>query len=201
MIVVLAIGCGFLLWNLFGKFKPAEVTSKDMNQPPMTIDTSTSYSAILHTDKGDITIALDSKNAPVTVNNFVYLSKKGLYDKTIFHRVIKGFMIQGGDPDGNGTGGPGYTFADENLGGDYKRGIVAMANSGPNTNGSQFFIMHKDTDMDKLYVIFGKVTKGMDVVDTIATATVHPSGSGEDSDPDEPVHITSIEVSVGSRTQ
>lgn len=187
MIVILALACIALIWNLFSK--------KPMNKSPeMTIDDKKRYGAVLHTDKGDVTISLDAKHAPRTVSNFISLSRKNFYDNTIFHRVINGFMIQGGDPNGNGTGGPGYQFDDENLGGDYKRGIVAMANSGPNANGSQFFIMHKDTDMDKLYVIFGSVTHGLDVVDRIATASVHMSTTGENSAPDEPVRISSIEI-------
>jgi len=97
------------------------------------------YTAILKTEKGDITIALNSDQTPITVNNFVTLAKKGFYNKTIFHRVIKGFMIQGGDPKGDGTGGPGYKFADEPFTGEYTRGTIAMANSGPNTNGSHFW--------------------------------------------------------------
>lgn len=124
--------------------------------------------AVLHTEKGNITISLNTDQTPITVNNFVTLAKKGFYNKTIFHRVIKGFMIQGGDPNGDGTGGPGYKFADEPFTGEYTRVTVAMANSGPNTNGSQFFIMHKDNPLPKNYVIFGKVISGMETVDAIA---------------------------------
>ena len=164
--------------------------------PAMTVDMKKTYTAILHTDDGDITIALHVKDTPITVNNFVYLSNKGFYTNTIFHRVIAGFMIQGGDPKGNGTGGPGYQFADEQITGSYTRGTVAMANSGPNTNGSQFFIVQQDTDLPKNYVIFGDVTAGMGSVDTIATSAVHAGPSGEDSVPDAPVHIKNIEIKV-----
>jgi len=152
------------------------------------------YTAILKTEKGDITIALNSDQTPITVNNFVTLAKKGFYNKTIFHRVIKGFMIQGGDPKGDGTGGPGYKFADEPFTGEYTRGTIAMANSGPNTNGSQFFIMHADNPLPKNYVIFGKVISGMETVDAIAESPVQPSSSGESSSPLTPVKILSVEI-------
>jgi len=111
----------------------------------MTIDKSKAYSAVLETSKGDITIEFTTKKTPITVNNFITLARKDFYDNTIFHRVIKGFMIQGGDPKGNGTGGPGYTFDDEKFDGEYLRGTVAMANAGPNTNGSQFLLYRKIT--------------------------------------------------------
>ncbi len=160
----------------------------------MTIDKTKSYSAILNTTAGIIEIKLNAAITPITVNNFVTLAKKGFYDGTIFHRVIKGFMIQGGDPKGDGTGGPGYTFPDEPFEGEYTRGTIAMANAGPNTNGSQFFIMHQDYDLPKNYVIFGSVTSGLDVVDKIATAEVTGSGSGEASKPVTPVKINSVKI-------
>jgi cyclophilin family peptidyl-prolyl cis-trans isomerase len=137
---------------------------------------------------------LNTNQTPKTVNNFVTLAKKGFYNNTIFHRIIKGFMIQGGDPKGDGTGGPGYKFDDEPFAGEYTRGIIAMANAGPNTNGSQFFIMHNDNPLPKNYVIFGKVTAGLEVVDAIAEAPVEPSFSGEMSTPVTPVKILSIDV-------
>ncbi|OGK20114.1 peptidylprolyl isomerase [Candidatus Roizmanbacteria bacterium RIFCSPHIGHO2_01_FULL_39_8] len=160
----------------------------------MEIDTTKKYSAILHTEKGDITIELTPDKTPITVNNFVSLARKGFYNNTIFHRVIKGFMIQGGDPDGNGTGGPGYRFEDEKFEGEYTRGAIAMANAGPNTNGSQFFIMHQDNELEKLYVIFGKVSEGMDVVDIIAEAPVQKNAQGESSVPVSPVKVLSIDI-------
>ena len=159
---------------------------------PMEIDTKKQYEAILKTDVGDITISLTASATPVTVNNFVALARRNFYDNTIFHRVIKGFMIQGGDPNGNGTGSPGYTFADEPFTGEYKRGTVAMANAGPNTNGSQFFIMHADYPLPKSYVIFGNVIQGIESVDTIATAQTKPGGEG--STPVAPVKVTSVEI-------
>ncbi len=171
------------------------MSPKTFDQPPaMQIDQNKKYSAVLKTTAGDITIELNAKTTPITVNNFVFLAKNNFYDNTIFHRVIKGFMIQGGDPKGDGTGGPGYRFADESITGDYTRGTVAMANAGPNTNGSQFFIMHADYNLPKNYVIFGKVTSGIDVVDKIANAPVQMSPSGEDSQPVTPIKITAVEV-------
>ncbi|MCW1887938.1 MAG: peptidylprolyl isomerase [Candidatus Moranbacteria bacterium] len=159
----------------------------------MDIDAATkSYEATLKTSKGDITIALQADKTPITVNNFVFLSRKNFYNNTPFHRTINGFMIQGGDPTGTGTGGPGYKFNDESFTGEYTRGTVAMANSGPNTNGSQFFIMHKDTALPKSYVIFGNVTKGIEVVDAIATAPTKPGGEG--SSPVELVYIQSVTI-------
>ncbi len=169
--------------------------AEGLPKPKMQIDKTKKYQAVLKTSEGEIVIDLNAKETPITVNNFVYLARKGFYNGTIFHRVIKGFMIQGGDPKGDGTGGPGYTFADEPFNGDYTRGTVAMANAGPNTNGSQFFIMHKDNTLPKNYVIFGKVSKGMDVVDKIAEAPVkYNPNSGEQSIPVNPVIVNSIQI-------
>lgn len=171
------------------------VKSNKIGEPPsMQIDTAKTYTAILKTTDGDITISLNAKETPITANNFVSLSRDKFYDNTIFHRVINGFMIQGGDPNGNGSGGPGYKFADEPFTGEYTRGTVAMANSGPNTNGSQFFIMHADSPLPKNYVIFGNVVAGMDAVDKIAEAPVTANSSGEQSKPITPVKITSVEI-------
>jgi cyclophilin family peptidyl-prolyl cis-trans isomerase len=156
----------------------------------MQINTKKQYTATLKTSEGDIKIKLYADKTPITVNNFVYLAKQSFYNNTIFHRVIDGFMIQGGDPLGNGTGGPGYKFDDEKFDGEYKRGIIAMANAGPNTNGSQFFIMHKDNPLPKNYVIFGEVTEGLDVVDKIATAETTYGAMGERSKPVNPVKVT-----------
>lgn len=164
-----------------------------LSQPDMIIDPSKNYSAILKTTKGDITIDLNEKMTPITVNNFVYLSRENFYNNVIFHRVIEGFMIQGGDPTGTGAGDPGYRFDDEPFEGEYTRGTVAMANSGPNTNGSQFFIMHQDNPLPPAYVIFGRVTSGMDVVDAIATDQVTMSPSGVDPSPSTPVNPTVIQ--------
>jgi cyclophilin family peptidyl-prolyl cis-trans isomerase len=136
------------------------------------------HTITIETNKGTIVFETYDSDAPNTVNNFISLANKGYYKDVIFHRVIKNFMIQGGDPTGTGRGGPGYTFADElNPSTDsyktgYKRGVVAMANAGPNTNGSQFFIMHQDTPLPNAYTIFGHVVSGMDVVDAIANVPV-----------------------------
>lgn len=178
------------------KVQPQQTMPTKPAAPSSTvdIDTEKTYTAILHTDAGDITIELNAGSTPVTVNNFVSLAKKGFYDNTVFHRVIKGFMIQGGDPKGDGTGGPGYRFDDEPFEGEYSRGTVAMANAGPNTNGSQFFIMHADFDLPKNYVIFGKVTSGMEVVDAIASAPVRANSFGEESTPVTPVKVLTVDI-------
>lgn len=170
------------------------IESMNKNAPEMQIDPQKTYQAVLKTDLGDITIEFDTQNTPITSNNFISLARDGFYDGTIFHRTIENFMIQGGDPQGNGTGDPGYRFDDEYLEGEYVRGTVAMANSGPDTNGSQFFIIHKDYPLPNSYVIFGSVVEGMDVVDQIATAEVKTSFSGEASVPVNPVAIESIEI-------
>ena len=159
-------------------------------------------SATLSTELGDIELDLFTTDAPKASQNFIDLAKKGYYDDVIFHRVIPGFVIQGGDGQYGkksalersrvGTGGPGYTFADEPIRGDYVRGAVAMANAGPNTNGSQFFICQADLTgkLPKNYTLFGQVTKGMDVVDKIVNA---PRNSRDL--PDEPVAITGVSIS------
>jgi cyclophilin family peptidyl-prolyl cis-trans isomerase len=155
----------------------------------MTIDPAKTYSATISTTAGDMTIDLLPGDAPKTVNNFVFLARDGYYNDVIFHRVIKGFMIQGGDPTGTGSGGPGYKFADEPVKRPYNRGTVAMANAGPNTNGSQFFIMHSDYGLPPNYTIFGQLTSGEDVLDAIATAPKGPNDR-----PNDPVKITGVSV-------
>ncbi len=142
------------------------------SQPPaMQIDPSKKYRAVMHTEKGDITIELFAAQAPKTVNNFVFLAREGFYNNTTFHRVLRGFMVQGGDPRGTGTGGPGYTFNDEPGALALKHdsaGILSMANAGPNTNGSQFFITHGPTPhLNGKHGVFGTVVGGMDVVNAI----------------------------------
>jgi cyclophilin family peptidyl-prolyl cis-trans isomerase len=133
------------------------------------------------TAKGDIVFKLYDADAPKTVSNFVYLTNGGYYDGLTFHRREEGFVIQGGDPSGNGTGGPGYKFEDEKVTRKYTKGIVAMANAGPNTNGSQFFIMLDDNSLPPQYTVFGEVTKGMDVVAKIAVGDVMTKVSVEDA--------------------
>ncbi len=163
-------------------------------QKTMIIDKEKKYTAVLQTEKGVIEMVLNVKDTPRTAENFIKLANKDFYNGTIFHRVVRGFMIQGGDPKGDGTGGPGYTFTDEPFKGEYTRGTVAMANAGPNTNGSQFFIMHQDYPLPKNYVIFGQVTKGIEAVDQIASAEVVAGPGGEKSKPVEPVKVRSVEI-------
>ena len=142
--------------------------------PPMTIDQNKKYTTTIKTNYGDIVLQLFPKDAPVTVNNFVFLARQGFYDGVKFHRVVKGFVIQGGDPTGTGTGGPGYRFADEKITRDYIAGTLAMANAGADTNGSQFFITLVDLSsrLPKKYTIFGQVTSGFDVVQKIGNVPV-----------------------------
>ncbi len=146
--------------------------AKRYAQPPaMSIDPNKRYEATFHTSRGDFTAELFARQAPVTVNNFVFLARDGFYSNTTFHRVIKGFMAQGGDPQGTGTGGPGYQFNDERgalaLPHD-SAGILSMANAGPNTNGSQFFITFGPTPhLNGRHGVFGRVISGMDVVNSI----------------------------------
>ncbi|MDO8626703.1 MAG: peptidylprolyl isomerase [Candidatus Magasanikbacteria bacterium] len=168
-------------------------TTANTNKP-MEFDAKKHYTALLKTSAGDIEIALNFGQTPNTVKNFVDLARKNFYDNTIFHRVLKGFMIQGGDPEGDGTGGPGYRFDDELFTGEYTRGTVAMANAGPNTNGSQFFIMHADYPLPKNYTIFGQVIKGLEVVDKIATSEVKSGTSGEPSTPVAPTVVKSVVI-------
>jgi cyclophilin family peptidyl-prolyl cis-trans isomerase len=142
---------------------------------PTVLNKNNMHEVTIKTNYGDIVFQTYDADAPLAADNFVTLASKGFYNTLTFHRVIKGFMIQGGDPKGTGTGGPGYSFADElnpqtvSYHKGYVRGTVAMANSGPDTNGSQFFIMHQDYPLDHKYTIFGHVIKGLDVVDKIAT--------------------------------
>ena len=166
---------------------------KQWSAPPaMSIDTSASYTAVINTTAGPITIELLTGDAPNTVNNFVFLARQGFYDNVIFHRTIPGFMIQGGDPTGTGGGGPGYRFADEPVNRPYSRGVMAMANAGPNTNGSQFFLMHADYPLQPNYTIFGQTVAGLETIDTIATAPTQTDGEG--SSPVNPVTIQSVEI-------
>ena len=160
--------------------------------PPLTIDPGSSYTAVLSTSAGSITVELLPEEAPNTVNNFVFLARQGFYNNVTFHRTIEGFMIQGGDPTGTGGGGPGYRFADEQVQRPYSRGVLAMANAGPNTNGSQFFIMHADYPLPPNYTIFGQSVAGLETIDAIATAPTQPGGEG--STPVNPVVIQSVEI-------
>ncbi|HEU4572023.1 MAG TPA: peptidylprolyl isomerase [Candidatus Limnocylindrales bacterium] len=158
-------------------------------------DQQAATGATIHTTKGDIEVEVFPGDAPKAANNFLDLARKGFYDGVIFHRVVPGFVIQGGDPTGTGRGGPGYTFEDEPFSGDYERGTLAMANAGPNTNGSQFFICLADLRgrLPKNYTVFGRVTGGMDVVDAIAAGR-----TGANDRPVEPVTMTSVDVAPGT---
>ena len=136
--------------------------------PPMTIDTSKHYTATIETEKGDLVLELFASDVPVTVNNFVFLAGEGFYDRTTFHRVIPGFVAQGGDPTGTGTGTPGYYFADEFTEHTHIAGALSMANSGPNTNGCQFFITYTpQPHLDGKHTVFGQLIEGIDVLERI----------------------------------
>ena len=160
--------------------------------PPMCIDPSKRYTAVMKTSKGDMTIALDPGAAPKTVNNFVVLARYHYYDGIVFHRIIPGFVLQGGDPQGDGRGGPGYRFEDElPAPGRYELGSLAMANAGPDTNGSQFFVISgpDGVRLPPQYSLFGKVVAGLDVVATIDA--IGTPGAGK---PKEPVTIESVTI-------
>ena len=152
------------------------MTQKQWNTPPeMQIDPKKDYRLSMETNRGTIELDLYPQHAPKTVNNFVFLAQEGFYDGIKFHRVIRNFMIQGGDPTGSGRGGPGYKFGDETAGNPLKHaaGVISMANSGPNTNGSQFFITHApQPHLDGKHTVFGKVVSGMDVVNAIRQGDV-----------------------------
>jgi cyclophilin family peptidyl-prolyl cis-trans isomerase len=152
-------------------------------------------SATLHTNRGSIGLELFEDDAPKTVENFVKLASDGFYDGVIFHRVIPNFMIQGGDPTGTGRGGPGYTFEDEFNDNKVVRGALAMANAGPNTNGSQFFIVTAEATpwLDGKHTVFGRVTEGMDVVDTISNVA-----TDSDDRPHDEVTIERVELSTSA---
>lgn len=170
--------------------------------PEMVIDEGANYYAVISTNKGEMTFELNTEAAPVTVNNFICLAANDYYDVTPFHRVIAGFMVQGGDPTGTGAGGPGYQFEDELPGDDldYTRGTLAMANAGPDTQGSQFFIVHQDLNggLAKDYTIFGQMVDGGDVLDDIADTAVVPGPSGEPSMPAEFLVIEDVTIKRAS---
>ncbi len=187
IIAVFVLIAGYYLWSRYHSEESAmnQNSVKDSTTAENTTTTQSlknlMHTITIETNKGNIVFETYDKDAPNTAKNFVDLANKGFYNGLIFHRVIKDFMIQGGDPKGNGTGGPGYSFADEldpttaSYQEGYKRGVVAMANSGSDTNGSQFFIMHADYPLPNKYSIFGRVVKGIEVVDTIVNSK---TGSG-----------------------
>jgi len=166
--------------------------------PQMTIDKNKTYSATVKTNYGEFIIQLLPKEAPLAVNNFVFLCRQGFYDGVKFHRIMKGFVIQGGDPTGTGSGSPGYRFADEKVTRNYIPGTLAMANSGSNTNGSQFFITLADltSSLPKDYTIFGVVSQGFEIVQKIGALPVkaNPQMRGEVSQPTVDVHIDTITI-------
>ena len=162
--------------------------------PEMGIDPSKRYTATMETSMGTLVIALDPIAAPITVNNFVFLAAQHYYDGIIFHRIINGFVCQGGDPDGNGRGGPGYKFVDElPKPGKYQIGSLAMANAGPNTNGSQFFLISgpSGVQLPPAYSLFGQVVKGLDIVEMMQNV---PTGPGDR--PKDDVVIRSVTITV-----
>jgi cyclophilin family peptidyl-prolyl cis-trans isomerase len=164
---------------------------KFKSEPPMGVDVAKRYTAVMQTSKGDMTITLDPAAAPRTVNSFVFLARYHYFDGIVFHRIIPGFVLQGGDPTGSGSGGPGYRFADElPAAGRYEVGSLAMANAGPDTNGSQFFVISgpDGVRLPPSYSLFGKVVKGLD---TVATIDAVGTASGR---PTEDVVITSVTI-------
>lgn len=166
------------------------------SEPPVnTLDQAKTYTATVATNKGTFAIELFDEEAPVAANSFVCLARAGFFDGVVFHRIVAGFVIQGGDPTGSGSGGPGYQFDDEPVTRPYSRGTVAMANSGPDTNGSQFFVCLADVGLPPSYTVFGTVTSGMETVDAIAAVETGPGGDGQMSAPLEPVVMESVTIS------
>jgi len=166
VIIALALLGLILTLSMTGVIKMPAQLPKSYNSPvPMTIDVNKKYTALIKTARGDLVLELYPQDAPVTVNNFVTLARKGFYNGLTFHRVIPDFMAQGGDPSGNGTGGPGYKFQDEFSSRTHQAGSLSMANSGPNTNGSQFFICYTpQPHLNGKHTVFGQLTQGMDVL-------------------------------------
>ena len=162
------------------------------------IDPAATVTATIATSCGDIVVQLDPAAAPQTVNSFVFLARQGFFDGTVFHRIVPGFVIQGGDPTSAGTGGPGYTIADEfpPAGFTYDRDVVAMANSGPDSTGSQFFIALGNTGLKPGFSVLGTVIDGDATLDAIAAVPVAPSASGENSDPQETVYINTVTIDI-----
>jgi cyclophilin family peptidyl-prolyl cis-trans isomerase len=179
----------------FPPFDGSAPKRQKFSEPPeMGIDPDKRYTATMSTSMGDLVIALDAVKAPATVNNFVFLALHHYYDGVIFHRIINGFMCQGGDPDGSGRGGPGYRFADElPKAGQYEIGSLAMANAGPDTNGSQFFLISgkSGVQLPPQYSLFGKVVKGLEIVDEMQRV---PTGGGDR--PKTDVVINSVTITV-----
>jgi len=170
----------------------ASKQQKFSSPPEMGIDPAKRYTATMSTSMGELVIALDPIKAPKTVNNFVFLALHHYYDGVIFHRIINGFVCQGGDPEGSGRGGPGYRFEDElPKAGQYEIGSVAMANAGPNTNGSQFFLISgpSGASLPPQYSLFGKIVKGLDVLDAMQRV---PTGGGDRPKTDVVIHSVTV---------
>jgi cyclophilin family peptidyl-prolyl cis-trans isomerase len=192
VLAIVLVAGGFILWQSSNSSTEVQVARSLANVPPaerlgyyaeypeMVIDTDQDYEALLETEKGDIRLNLFADQAPLTANNFVFLAEQGFYDGLTFHRVVEDFMAQGGDPTGQGFGGPGYQFADEtdnDLRFD-RPGLLAMANSGADTNGSQFFITYVPTPhLNGLHTIFGELIEGQDVLNSLSQ--VQPGGDGD----------------------
>jgi cyclophilin family peptidyl-prolyl cis-trans isomerase len=192
-LVVLLVGCGGKKSDNAsgGSSMNCEISGDKSKANLIDLNDGKTHSVAVKTSKGDFTFDLATKISPCTTASFAGLVDKGFFDGLTFHRIVPGFVIQGGDPTGTGRGGPGYQFEDEPFSGDYYRGTVAMANAGPNTNGSQFFICLADLggNLPKNYTIFGQVTKGMDVVDQIAAGR-----TGAQDRPVEPVKMSTVTV-------
>ncbi len=190
----LPVACGGELPPPAGQFQFAEPGDA-------AVDASTNPVATITTSCGEIFVELDAEMAPETVNSFAFLAGEGYFDGTVSHRVIDGFMFQAGDPTGTGGGGPGYYIADEFPpdGFVYERGVIAMANAGPGTTGSQFFIMLADSGLPPQYSAFGRVIGGEDVLDAIAAIPVGPNPtSGEMSQPTQALYLESVTIAAGS---
>ena len=201
LVAGIAVTAGLLITNAPKEASPAQEQTQEQKAIQKNTNSAEKKKSMktvtLETSRGTIVFEAFEADAPKTVKNFTDLVEKGFYNGLTFHRVIPDFMIQGGDPKGNGTGGPGYKFEDElnpstqSYKEGYKRGVVAMANAGPNTNGSQFFILHKDYPLPHNYTIFGKVVKGIEVIDAIAAVQTDSSDK-----PLTPVTITKASVQI-----
>lgn len=194
--LLVVAGIGIILIKNGNMNMNTTTTRKTYTQPQQVLQDGVNYTAKIKTNMGDIEIDLLEKETPIAVNNFIFLAKENFFNGIIFHRVVKGFVIQGGDPTGTGTGGPGYTFQDEVNKRKYTKYSVGMANSGPNSNGSQFFIVTgtiQEGNLDALnsgqYTLFGEVKSGKNIVDAIEKVSVDSNDK-----PNNPVIIQSVEI-------
>ena len=193
------------LWSDFagsyGRLQDLRDWSAEMYPAPpaMTVNPRGAYQAVLSTNHGPMVFRLLPAEAPAAVNSFLFLARERFYEGLWFHRILEGFLIQGGDPTATGSGGTGYTFMDEPVTRDYVRGTLATANARPNTNSSQFLIIHKDAGLPRRYTIFGLLVEGFDVLDRLAATPVAEGPTGEVSRPLEPAVIERIEILEGDR--